>query len=310
MGVLNIKTCGVGGNTGYGDCFLNPKNIAGGILVPSGREYTPSETASAAALLAAIQADILKDADDRAYPLAQFEAVANNSVEPAKFTLGYGRPITLNDGMYEWRFQFIDGGLCLTKSLRKFNGTNKSILLFDADGLLLGWKSGVNLKGIPLKNFYALPMVLNDYANPAGYHLDIAILPTYLNDLVGFVEMNIGDLSALRGLQNIVLVDTGNESLPSVSVKLLAGCKPVDLYDLYASEFEDELLWTAMNEDGEPIAITSVTKDDATKAWIVLVDDQDANYPVSGPVIIGLASPQNLADAGIIGYEGLSLTVS
>lgn len=311
MSILNSKNCAVGGgNTGYGDCFVDLKNIVGGILVPAGREYTPDETASAATMLAAIQADILAAATSRAYPLASFEGLTDNTEDPTIQTLGYGGLAVTREGLYNLTLQFIQGGLCLSKSLRKFNSSNRSVLLFDASGLLVGWKSGTNLKGIPLDMFYQRPFRLNDGTNVTNYSTQLVFKPQYLNDLIGFIEMSIGDLSALRGLQDIVLSETTGSNLPILKIKAKTGCAGTDLYDLFSTELADADLWTARNLDGEEIAITSVVVDAGLKAWTVTVDSADPNYPVSGPVIISLAPPTDLAAEGIDGYEGLTLTVS
>lgn len=310
MSILNVNNCNESGkNTGYGDCTKDIKNIVGGFLVPSDFALTAEQMATSATVLAAISAAILAAPASRVYPIANFEAITNNSTEPAVFTLGYGRPLTLNDGMYNWRLQFIDGGICLHKNLRKFNGTNRSVLLIDADGTLIGWKDGTTLKGVPLKNFYALPFVPNDYANPTGYFVDIAMLPTYLNDTPGWVSMDLASLSALRGLQNIVLSETTGSALPVLKIKANTGCAETDLYDLYADELAAVDLWVATDADGNVITITSVVKDDAVKGWTVTLDDADPHYSVSGPIYLTLVSPALLAADGIDGYEALILTL-
>jgi len=311
MSILNNKNCAVGGgNTGYGDCFLDLKNIVGGILVPSSREYTAEETESAATLLAAIQADILAAAASRAYPLAAFEGLTDNTEDPTIQTLGYGGLAVTREGLYNLTLQFIQGGLCLSKSLRKFNQSNRSVLLFDANGVLVGWKSGTVLKGIPLDMFYQRPFRFNDGTNVTNYSTQLVFKPQYLNDLIGFVEMSIGDLSALRGLQDIVLYETTGSNLPVLKIKAKTGCAGTDLYDLYSTDLASVPLWVATNEDGETIAITSVVVDPTLKAWTVTVDNADPNYPVSGPVYITLAPPIDLNNAGIEGFEGLTLRVS
>lgn len=310
MSILNVNNCNESGkNTGYGDCTKDFKNIVGGFLVPSNFALTAEQMATPETVLAALAAAILADPASRVYPIANFEAITNNSVEPAVFTLGYGRPLTLNDGMYNWRLQFIDGGICLHKNLRKFNGTNRSVLLIDGDGALIGWKSGSTLKGVPLKNFYALPFVPNDYANPTGYFVDIAMLPTYLNDSPGWVAMDLASLVALKGLQNIVLSETTGSALPALKIKANTGCAETDLYDLYADELAQVSLWVATDADGAQITITSVVKDDTLKAWTVTLDASDPEYSVSGPIYLTLVSAQQLATEGIDGYEALTLTL-
>jgi len=307
MSILNQKDCLIaGGNTGFGDCFLDLKNIVGGILVPSDRAYSAAETESAATLLAAIQADISAVAADRVYPLGTFEALTDNSEAPTIQTLGYGGIAVTREGLYNLSFQFIQGGLCLSKSLRKFNGSNRSVLLFDANGLLVGWKSGTTLKGIPLDLFYQNPLKLNDGTNVTAYVLQIAFKPIYLNDSIGFVQMSLADLATLSGLQDIALSETTGSDLPILKIKAKTGCSGLDLYDTFSTELASVPLWVARNAaNGASLTITSVVIDATLKAWTVTVDSP----PVSGSVTITLAAPTVLAAAGIEGYEALTLTV-
>lgn len=310
MSILNNIDCLTdGANTGYGDCFLSLKNIVGGAIVPKNRVFTAEELESAETLLAAIQADIIADAAERIYPLATFEGLTDNTEAPTKQTLGYGRIAITREGNYDLSFQFVDGGQCLSNSLRKFNKGNRSVILWDADGVLVGWKVGATLKGIPLELFYQNAQTLSDSSNVTSYVLEIAFKKPYLNELMGFVQMNVGDLGALRGLQNIVLYETTGSNLPILKMKAKTGCNGFDLYETYSTELADDELWTAKNDDGETIAITSVVVDATLKAWTVTVDSGDPNYPTSGGVTIGLASAADLFAAGIEYFEGLPVIV-
>ncbi len=298
--MLNTLDCtSQGGNTGFGDCFLDPKNMLGAIIVPLGREYTPAETATAATMLAALQADILAAPTDRAYPIGGFEALTDNTEAPVKQTLGYGSVAITREGLYDLSFQFVKGGLCLSKSLRKFNGRAKAILLYDANGVLYGWKSGANMKGIPLDLFYQNPFKLNDGSNVTAYVLELAFKPVYLNDSPAFIKMDLADLVALEGLQDIVLSETNGSDGPIYILKAKVGCDGEDLYDAYDDELNDADMWLAFDADGAPITVSTVTKNAGKKAWNVTTA-QAATY-------ITLVSAADLADAGIDGYEALKL---
>lgn len=308
MSILNKKDCSAGGgNTGFGDCFIDLKNIVGGILVPLTAEFTAADLASAATMLAALQAAIIAAPASRVYPMGSYVAITDNSEAPVIQTFGYGGLAVTREGLYNLSFQFLNGGLCLSKSLRKFNSQNRAVLLFDASGLLVGWKSGSVLKGIPLDMFYQNPLKLNDGSNVTAYVTQLAFKPIYLNDFIGFVEMNISDLSALTGLQDIVLSEVGASAEPNFIIKLNTGCNGADLYDIYADELAYNTLWKAYNQEGEAITITSVTKNTNNKAWNVTIDGADPD--VSGPVIISLVSPAELAAAGIDGYDSIPLTI-
>lgn len=308
MSILNQKNCSVGGgNTGYGDCFVDLKNIVGGFLVPSIAEFTPADLASAATMLAALQAAIIAAPASRIYPMGSYVGITDNSEAPVIQTFGYGGLAVTREGLYNLSFQFLNGGLCLSKSLRKFNGQNRSVLLFDANGLLVGWKSGANLKGIPLDMFYQNPLKLNDGSNVTMYVTQLAFKPIYLNDYIGFLEMNISDLAALTGLQDVVLSEVGASAEPNFIIQAITGCNGFNLFDTYAAELAYNTLWKAYNQEGEEITITSVTQNTSNKGWNVVIDGADPD--VSGPVIISLQTPAVLAAAGIEGYDSIPLTI-
>lgn len=309
MSILNKLDCVAGGaNTGYGDCFIDPKFIAGGILVPPDKVYTAEQLADKDTFLAALQADILADVAERIYPLAKFAGVTDNTETPTLQTLGYGGLAVTREGLYNLSFQFIQGGLCLSKSLRKFNSSNKTIIVWDADGVMYGWKSGTGFRGIPLELFYQNPFRVADGTNVTNYTLQVAFKPYYLNDEPGFVKIGLGDLEALKGLQDIVLSETTGSNLPILKLKANTGCNSYDLFDLYEDELAEEALWVASNQsDGSEVAVTSVAKDTALKAWTVTLDAADID--VSGTVIVTLVSPEELNTAGISGYEALKLSV-
>src|SRR5690606_21353744 len=145
---LNRIVCvGVGTNVGFGSCVVNPKNFAGAFLVPPDLALGASEIASLQATLqSAASAD---NAANRIYPIHGSEAMTNNTEAKVIQSLGFGGKYPVREGDYDLMFQYINGALCLHKSLRALNGKGRSFLFYDNDGLLIGWKVGNTLKGIP-----------------------------------------------------------------------------------------------------------------------------------------------------------------
>lgn len=305
-----IQCASNAGNTGIGDCFLDIKNIVGGFLVPRNLELTPVDTASAADLAERLQ-ELAFESQGRVYPLPAFEGFTNNSTEVAIQTLTYGTGVITGEGIYDWTFQYVLGGLCLHKNLRKFNSRTMSILLYDSAGVIFGVKEGVNLVGIPLDLLYMAPFTVNDYANITAYTIRIQLQPSTLNDAVGFVSG--GSVSTWRGvdgLQDIALVRNGGV-LPAVGVDAFSGCDRTNIGSIYATELAVSGAWTAVNgTTGLVIPITSVTVAEGG-TFTVTVDDDSANYPASGGnFVLSLASPTALAALNVEGYESNKLVVS
>lgn len=306
MANINQIACIQGGaNTGFGDCVLNFGTIAGAFLVPKGFEITPAQAQDLQQTLQ--DAAFAASSKERIYPIHNLEQITNNSEDKTVQTLGYGGKAVVREGDYDWTFQFIQGGMCLLKSLRKFNGPGRHAIFYDSNGVLFGQKIGDNLAGIPLQFFWANPWSPNDGSNATIYAAQFVFKPKYANDLVGFLQADF-DLAQIQGLQNVVLsVISG--AAPAPVIGATTGCDGTNMYDLFAEDLAEVGNWKATNESGETIAITSVAEAAASKGWTVTVDDQDANYPVSGNIILQLADPETLAAAGVTGFESLKLSI-
>lgn len=309
--MLNQLQCASNaGNTGIGDCFLDIKNIVGGFLVPRSLELTEVDTASAAALAERLQ-ELAFEVSGRVFPLPTFEGFTNNSTEVAIQTLTYGTGVITGEGIYDWTFQYVQGGLCLHKNLRKFNSRTMSILLYDAAGTLYGVKEGANLVGIPLDLLYMAPFTVNDYANITAYTIRIQIQPSTLNDAVGFVSGGtVSTWRGVEGLQDIALVRNGGV-LPAVGVDAFTGCDRTNIGTVFATELAVASAWSAVNgATGLVIPITSVTVS-AGGTFTITVDDESANYPTSGGnFVLSLVSPTALAVLNVEGYESNKLVIS
>ncbi|HEX7906233.1 MAG TPA: hypothetical protein VF487_20305 [Chitinophagaceae bacterium] len=317
MATLNKITCGTteGGNTGIGDCPFLPKHFVGAIIGPVGFKLTAAELAST--LLAALKTGTHAAKAARIYPIQNFKALdADNTEAPTKQTFGYGDQKFIREGKYALSFQHVDGGICLHKNLRKFNGTNLAAYFIDADGVLIGYKNGSDLQMIPLIDFYAQPMKLSAGSEVAKLLIDFQFKPEYLNELIGFVEtrdeFNIDDVI---GLEDVVLsVQTAINATGEVDIKLKTSCGGVDLYDLFKTNFTQLTAWIAKNKTtGAVITITAVTANDSTKSWTVNMDSTDVDYPAAAAkLILSLAAPSVLkaAPINVEGYESGELELT
>lgn len=315
MGALNTLNCGVSGygNTGFGSCVLNFDRIAGAFLVPRAYVLTP---ANIAALQTKLQADAqAADPINRIYPIHYFLGITDNSADVTDQTLGYQSLIEVNPGDYNWLFQYVEGGLCLNKALWKLKKGNWSVLFYDKTFKLFGYKSGSNLKGVPLKKLNVPKWRPNDgNANTMLTQVGFVFEPEYINEMIGFVDTS--DLSFaltdILGLQDVALTSLAARAAGVMKIGAVTGCGSVNLFSTYGANLANVAAWVASNAAGALITITSVAQDTNLKGWTVTLDTTDPDYVSGGPVSIQLADPTTLANTPISmpGYESNKLAVA
>lgn len=308
---INRVDCAVGGaNTGFGDCVLTLGGIKKAILVSPDFVFDPSVYATPelaiAALVSASQADL---PSDRIYPLSEIVGITNNSEGVVTQTLGNGTPVVVRDGMANWLLQYTDGGNCVSNALRRFNRRRLAILFIDDNGVLFGTKVGQTIKGIPLAQFYALPFGVNDFANIANFSFQVIFNPSYINEDLGFIQLPLGSLMQLTGLENINLVLSGARAVNVVNVQAVTGCSKLNLYDEYSAELVVASNWKA-SMNGKAVAIDTVALNADSKAFTVTLDDDDPNYVVGAPIVLTLAAPSVLEGNGVVGFEGVPLNIA
>lgn len=310
--MINTFTCqSAGGNTGIGDCSLEISKIVGFFLVNKDFALSVADLADNAALQSALIAASQADSrSERIFPVHNLVDIADNTADPTEQTFGYGPSVIVQDGPYNWTFPFLRGGICLLKSLQTFNGSDIRVIFYDSNGTLFGWRVGDTLKGVPLTQFYANPWRPNTGAATMVTNVRMSFDPIYLNQQLGFVKVTDFALSSIEGLQNIAIRQSGVQAKPVYKVKLFAGCAGVDLYEQYSTELADPALWVATNKaTGAVITITSVAVDANIKGFTVTLSAVDTDYPAVGSILLTLAPVSDLVAAGVVGFEGLTLTI-
>lgn len=309
MAELNKIVCqdATGNNTGIPSCYLDPKQIIGVILTPVSYKIAAADMAD---LQTTLQDSTLAGAGSRIYPLLNFVALqADNSEAPTKQNFGYGASLTVREGNYNLTFQYTDGGLCLHKQLRTFNGKKWGAFLVDADGVIFGYKNGADLQAIPLVEFYAQPWKPNDGSNVAQFLVDVSFKPQYLNEFVGFIATSddFDIATSVTGLINVVIKEVTALAAGVVKVQVITSCGGANLYDQYKTALSQVGAWLATNAStGAEITVSSVTANDADNSFSVTLDTSDTDYPSSGgKVNLSLAEPSDLADLStpMTGYE-------
>lgn len=309
MSLLNQLNCiSDVGNTGVGTCSLDFKKIVGAILTPKGYVIEAADLADSATLLAKLQADTLaSNKASRIYPVMGFVNAEDNSSGLQKQTFSYGVEAPVRDGINNWAFQFVKGGLSLLQKLRLFNKSTAFDFLFvDDENKILGTMNadGTGLQAIPSMYFWARQWKANTGAAVSEYTCEFAFLPKYVNEYVASVDAGFDLTTNVVGLQDVSLTGVADATSGSYNVTAVSG--GTNLGDLYDTELAAAGVWVAKNfTTGAAITVSGVTYDSATKAFVVALSKVDPDYPATGFVSINLAAPSVLAAAGVVGFESV-----
>lgn len=303
MGLNKFECLSAIGNTGVGRCALIPKHIVSVILVPNNFQITEANSENVLQFLQGKAKETSKF--DRIFPINDIVAFTDNSEEPVVETFGYGVPNPIRDGNYSWTFQFVKGGLCLLKALRKFNKQNISALLVDADGVIFGRKTVGGLAGIPLLSFWANQLTMTDSTTSVNMSFTISFAPRNFIDQGGFIADQDFNPNDLIGLQEISLQTTGAQTGTSLRLQALASCGGENLFDIFGTELADGAVWEVINNaTGASLAITSVAANAGDKSFTITLASAR-----TGSVTVSLAPVNILEAADIIGFESDSVVI-
>jgi hypothetical protein len=303
--MLNEKIClAGGGNTGYAECFLDPKFIVGLVLVPQGSQITEADAEDFGAFLQTKINDA--DPSERWYPVKDFVGITDNSEDVTLETYGYGGKNVTREGDYDWTLRYVDGGICLLKSLRKFNGVKKDVFFVDANGVLFGTNVSGVMQSIPLTLLHTMPWKANDGTATTNYGIRLSFRPKPVNDDLSFFDMSSQGVifSSFQGLRNVSLVVLDPENAPITKVRVLSGCDRKNLYEEFSAELADVGVWRATTVSGGSLTITTAVLDATLQAITVTVSSGAESY------FLSLADPETLDTAGISGYDSTKVKVT
>jgi hypothetical protein len=307
MSMINEIACTeVFANTGFGQCNFSPREIFGILLVNPDFVIKDTDTATLQTFLTNAARNINKGL--RLRPIMGFVEAEDSSEEPVRQTFGYGATKTLRDGNYNWQFKFVNGGTCLLKSLQALNGQTPYVIFVDAAYNLIGTVKDGGLGGIPVTDYWANPWNLNDGSGVATlFSIYLSFAPTYINQRLAFIQTSTipnFDISGVRGVQDVLLNVTAS-SASSISVQLKDKCTgSLDFGALYSDELEDPSAWVATTTLGVAQVIDTVVYNAATKTFVLTFDPVRA-----AATILNLADISALIGLGVIGYEGIPVTV-
>lgn len=302
-------------NVGYGDCVLEPKQVIGIFKVPGSFRLDATDLQSVEATIAKLRQYALYDnKGNRIYPVMQLKNPQNNSDDKTVQAFSDGTEAVVREGLQKWMHQVTAGGLGLHSALRTHNENGGYILILDAAFTLYGWsKNKGEIWGVPLNWFWADAWRPNDGANVANFSFGYAFNPVYLNEAVGYCQLNteVLGISGLKGIQLTEYSFDDATGVVEVNARLENG--GTNMADLYGTELAAAGLWKASNaETGSAITVQTVTVVGAgeSKRFQITLDDADADYPAAGSIILSMAAPSVLDAAGVEGYESDELTLT
>lgn len=280
MATLNKPICATEyGNTGLGDCYIELDKIVGAIQVPSNFQIAQSDVAG---LLDFLETKTYAAIGTRIFPYPKLINITDNSEDITINTTEYGDKIFVKDGFYDWTFRYLKGGVQLHQELAKNQGSGKYFLFFDKNNVLIGYKSGNVLKGVPVDQFRVLPWRPNTGAESALFNLRFIIDPIYLNQgNLGFLKVTDFNLLDVVGLQEVELTII-DQALNVATVKVTSKIGGVDLYGAYKTNLLQVTAWKAFKSDGTASSVTSVADNVADEAFDVALNAGDVINEADG----------------------------
>ena len=242
MAVINTLTSlSQSGNTGVPAPALHPGLIKGAILIDPSFSLTPSEILTIETTLAAAT---LVVGTGRIFPISGFEEMKDASEEEQVQTLGYGSKTLGREGKYDWSFRITKGGIELLKNLRKFNDRDMSVLFWDENNKLYGWKDDSdNMKGFTLEFFYAKPWKVADGSNDTIYMIRFAMKEvSELNDDLAFVACDFDIANTIKGIIDVTLTEVSHTGTTAI-VKVTTAFGAIDLGALFETNLEKAANW-------------------------------------------------------------------
>lgn len=294
-------------NTGFGDCFADPKLILGGFLVPKNFRLAGADLASKEAAITALRAAAVADSKgQRIFPVHGFKNPQDNTDETTKQTFSDGSEAVVREGLMKWMFQITTGGLCVHRSLRTHNQNGGYFIFYDADFTLYGWaKNPGEIWGVPCNYLWTQPWRMNDGSNVTNYMIEMAFAPRFVNEGVGYARLE-ATIEGIQGLQDVSLTQLSFNAITGVAeISAQTECSAVNMAELYGAELSNAAAWNVINgSTGEPVAIDAVAVTGGTdKRFQLTLDTNDADYPSNGTVLVSLAAVSTLDGLGVEGFE-------
>lgn len=302
-------------NSGLPLCDVIRKAPKALLLLDSGVEFTPSDRADIATLVAAIKTKTRAARGARVYPITSLSGFTDNSKASTKAAIGNLsiQEITMQEGIPSFTFEHYKGDL-FQKQLSKAEGGSLKLMILDAGNVLYGTEtSSGNLTGFTLAEFKAELPKFATASNPAVYPFAIT-----LDSIIEYRDnLMIAQLdSSVYGISGIVDADLNSSDNPPVQVLNVINIAPIgtggkNVGALYPSALAVVGAWVATNvQTGASFTITSVSWDETAQKFIITLDTTAYAALSSGDEVnVSLASAAALLALGIDGFESVGPVV-
>lgn len=315
--ILNTPDCSSAASTfniGIPLCDLIKGKPLGIIFADAGKEFTPEQRATKAALFTALDDASRAARGARVYPLWRVNHFEDLTKEPTRGQAGNLDNVDrkLLDGIPSFKFHQNSGEL-LQKQLEAAEGQNMTFFLVDDNYALYGTKSGNNMAGFSLTEIDTEASKFGSSTEFSKYPftLTLASMTEYKSNSC-FVKMD-STITGLRGLNNVDLNTLGAPPVQAVNVikitPVSTGGKNIGI--LYPSLLADVDAWEAINDQTDAAhAITSVAWDAANGRFNVTLDSTAyAALTVGHTVSVNLTTAAALYALGINGFESIGVVV-
>lgn len=306
----------IGENTGGIDCDVT-KRLPVQIIVGSAA-FAPADYATSVAFETAFLSKLKKAAGspDKLFP---FPVIQGNTAKTtaAKFgTLGYGLEVKLLRSKAGYEFDVVAGS-SLERKLMAFDGLIVPLFIMDSSSNMWGViDSNLNFKGA--KYLIGVePKDFEDAQNAKTTKITISII-----DSRDFVEnaqfantsFNAADIVGLNDAEIFVAAPAvANVNTLGVKIRTASLLTFLNVYESYPNELAVGALWSAKTGATftTPLAITTVAKDVANKAWTVTFDSTAfAALPSGTKIKVSIVDATALDAAGVYGVEIASLVIT
>lgn len=302
-------------NSGLPLCDVIRKAPKALLLLDNGVEFTPSDRASIATLVAAIKTKTRAARGGRVYPILSLSNFEDTSKAATKAAIGNLsiQEITMQQGIPSFTFQHYKGDL-FHKQLSRAEGGNLKLMIIDAGNVIYGTgTSAGNLTGFTLAEFKAELAKFATASNPAIYPFSIT-----LDSIIEYQDnLMIAQLdNTIFNISGIIDVNDNSTDNPPVQVANVIKIAPIgtggkNVGTLYPTALAVVGAWVATNDQtGAAVTITSVTWDSAAERFNITLDSTAYTALTSGDTVsVELASAAALLALGVDGFESVGPVV-
>jgi len=277
------------GNVGEPSCGIKIDHLVGFILTYGNFEIPNASLTDFDTTLAYLQASTLANGNGRTFYIPKIFGNEDSTPAADIKKSGYGFNIKQDEKSHEFTIEFENKGIKFHKNLRKFRERKDMRVLWIDTQFIGGLRTSTGLRGFEctfMANQVKVGVLGGD---PTKYTGNLQLEdPSALEDKLSTILFPEDfDLSEeMGGILDVELFGTGGAGTATIGAR--TEISRTDLYADYSTLLADTDAWKAIvKSTGATATITTVTKDDANKKWILGL--------AAGTYLISMASPAELA---------------